>query len=304
LSTIIHEYLESVKNSLPLDAKDKKEFLSELSAHIEDKIQDLKNKGFKDEEAAQNCLKLLGSAKNIARLIYEAHSQGSWQQALMASTPHILFGLIFILNFWKGIGTLLIALIAILTITVYGWWNGKSTWLFTWLGYSLLPVIAAGLSLIYLPRGLDWIAIVIYVPLAAFLIYRVVSQTIKKDWLYVSLMLLPMPAILAWFVVSGWKDGFDIERLISNDSNGQWIGLSFLLLALAVISFVRIRRRWLKIGVLFFAGSTILVLVSSYAQGRLTFIHLLLLVLLQANIFLIPAIIEYRVRTGKAAKVS
>ena len=304
MSTIINEYLDSVKNNLRLEAGEEKEVLSELATHIEDEVQDLKKEGLKEDEAVSACIKLLGSAKHIAVMIYESHSQGTWRQALMASLPHVLFGLIFILNSWRGTGPLLMALIGILAIAVYGWWHGKSNWLFPWLGYSLLPVIAAGLSLLYLPEGLDWLAILIYVPLALWLIFRVVSQTIKKDWIYLSLMLLPMPAILAWFAVAGWKDGFNIDDLMTSNSYAPWIGLSFLALAFGVISFVRIRRRWLKIAVLFITGSTILVLVSSYARGRLTLTHFLLLLLLQASIFLIPAFLENGARSGNWGKSS
>ena len=218
MSTVINEYLESVKSNLRLDGREEDEVLSELATHIEDEVQDLKTKGLKEDEAVRASLKLLGSAKHIAVMIYESHSQGTWRQALMASLPHVLFGLIFILNSWRGIGPLLMALIGILAITVYGWWHGKSNWLFPWLGYSFLPVIAAGLSLLYLPKGLDWIAILIYLPLTLWLIFRVISQTIKKDWIYLSLMLLPMPAIIAWFAVTGWKDGFDISGLLADDS--------------------------------------------------------------------------------------
>jgi hypothetical protein len=302
LSTVINEYLENVKSNLRLDDGEEDEVLSELASHIEDEVQDLKTKGLKEDEAVNASLKLLGSAKHIAVMIYESHSQGTWRQALTASLPHLLFGLIFILNSWRGIGALLMALIGILAITVYGWWHGKSNWLFPWLGYSFLPVIAAGLALLYLPEGLDWLAILIYLPLILWLIFRVVSHTIKKDWIYWSLMLLPMPAIIAWFAVTDWKNGFNINSLLANDY-ATLIGFSFLALAFGVISFVRIRRRWLKIAVLFITGSIVVVLVSSYALGGLTLNQFLLLLLLQASIFLIPAFLENGARSGRWGKI-
>ncbi len=165
------------------------------------------------------------------------------------------------------------ALIVILSITVYGWWHGKSNWLFPWLGYSLLPVVAAGLALLYLPRGLDWLAFLIYVPLDVWLVVRVIRHYLKKDWMYLSLLLLRLPAIIAWFVVTGLQNGFDIDRILAPNSYAPWIGLSFLALGLGVISFVRIRRRWFKIAVLFVTGVTILVLVLSYTHGRLNITH-------------------------------
>ena len=103
LSTIINEYLNNVKTNLRLEPPAEKEVMTELANHIEDEVSDLKKKGLHDDEAENTCIKLLGSAKTVAMMIYEAHSQGTWKQALMASLPHILFGIIFILNWWRGI---------------------------------------------------------------------------------------------------------------------------------------------------------------------------------------------------------
>jgi hypothetical protein len=299
MSAVIDEYLENVKNNLRLETLAENEIIDELATHIEDKVQELKENGLHDEEAASTCIRLLGSAKTVARQIYEAHSQGSWQQALMASLPHLLFALVFILNWWRGISWVLVLLVIILSTTVYGWWHNKSTWLFPWLGYSLLPVIVAGLSLLFLPKALAWIAVIVYLPLALWLILRVVSQTLKKDWLYLSLMLFPLPVIIAWFVVSEWQVGFDTTSITRY---GPWVGVSFLSLAFGVVSFVRIRRRWLKVAVLFMTGVITLGLITGYTRGRISFVYLLLLILLLANIFLIPALLENGVRSGKWGK--
>jgi hypothetical protein len=303
LSTIIESYLDSVKNNLRLESSDEKEIITELANHIEDGVLDLKGKGLEDEEAANTCLGLLGSAKALAHRIYEAHSQGSWKQALMACLPHILFGLMFFLNWWRGIGWLLGMLIVILSTTVYGWWHRKSNWLFPWLGYAFLPVIAAGLALLYLPKAMAWVAVIVYVPLTSWLIYRVVSRTIKQDWVYLSLMLLPMPMIISWFLVAQRRDmvnGFSVDSLAEY---GPWIGLSFLALALSVVTFVRMRRRWLKISALFLTGVITVVLISAYAWGRIELITLLLLILFQVGIFLVPAIMENGARSGRWGRI-
>jgi hypothetical protein len=299
LSAIIYEYLENIKSNLRLETPDEKEIIDELSTHIEDKVQELKEKGLHDEEAASTCIKLLGSAKSVARQIYEAHSQGTWQQALMASLPHLLFAIVCILNWWGGIGWVLVLLFVILSTTVYGWWRGKSTWLFPWLGYSLLPVIIAGLSLLFLPKALAWVAVLLYLPLALWLILRIVSQTMKKDWLYLTLMLFPAPVIIAWFVVSEWHLGFDTSKFTTY---GPWIGVSFLSLAFGVVSFVRLRRRWLKVAVLFMTGVIALTLITGYTRGKMSFVDFFLLLLLLTSLFLIPALLENGVRSGKWGK--
>jgi hypothetical protein len=303
LSTIISEYLNRVKNNLRLDPPVEKEILSELETHIEDEVKELKQKGLHDEDAENLCLKLLGSDKTVARSIYESRSQGTWQQALMASLPHLLFGVIFILNWWRGIVPVLIALVVIFATAIYGWWHSRSTWLFPWLGYSLLPVLIAGLSLLYLPAGLSWVAIILYLPLAAWLVIRVLSQTIKKDWLDISLMLLPMPMIVGWIAVTEFNSLTDIKNVVDTESYYPWIGLGFLALALGVITFVRVRKRWMKISVLFMTGIITLTLVSYYTGGKLTTITFLVLLLLMASIFLIPALLENGVKSGKWGKI-
>jgi len=298
VTAIISHYLDSIRDSLRLDVSSKKEVITELETHIADKFQELREAGLSEEDAADTCISLLGSAKLVARQIYEAHSQGTWQQALFASLPHLLFGLLFVLNWWQGIGGLLILLILILSTTVYGWWRGNPTWLFPWLGYALLPVIAAGLPLLYLPKGWSWLAILIYIPLGLWLLYSIVGRTIKKDWLYLSLMLLPMPIIIGWFIAVEWR-GFPEYSLERLRYFAPWIGLSFLALAASVVTFIRLRKRWLKIAVLFITGLTTLTLVAFYGWGRLELIAFLVLILLMVSIFLIPALLENGVRSGK-----
>lgn len=303
MSIVIENYLHNVRDNLRLESSAEKDIITELANHIDDEVHELKGKGLPDEDAANACLGLLGSAKALAHHFYEAHSQGSWKQALMACLPHILFGVIFALNWWRGMGWLLVMLILVLSITVYGWWHRKSSWLFPWLGYSLLPVLAAGLSLLYLPRTLVWLAVMVYVPLTLWLIYRVISQTIKKDWVYLSLMLLPMPIIISWFLVAASRadtSGFNLESLAEY---GPWIGLSFLALALSVVSFVRLRQRWLKISSLFLTGVITTTLIGAYAWGTIELITLLFLILFQTGIFLIPALLENGVRSGRWGKI-
>lgn len=294
--TELNHYLDSVRDNLRLDLSSEREVTSELETHIEDRLQELRQAGLSEEEAANTCVKLLGSAKLVARQIYEAHSQGTWRQALLASMPHLLFGLLFALNWWQGIGWLLVMLVLVLSMAVYGWWHGKPAWLFSWLGYSLLPVVVAGLLLLYLPKGWSWVAILLYIPLALWLLYRITVQTIKRDWLYSSLMLFPVPIILGWFLavqLEGRFPEFSVERL---HDLAPWIGLSFLALAISAATFIRLRQRWLKVAVLFISGLLTLIMAACYAEGRLGLSTFLVLILVLLSLFLTPALLERRIR--------
>ena len=297
--TALSHYLDSIRDNLRLDPSTEREVISELETHIEDRLEELKEAGLSEEEAANTCLGLLGSAKLVARQIYEAHSQGSWQQALMASMPHLLFGLLFALNWWHGIGWLLVMLALVLATAIYGWWHGKPAWLFPWLGYSLLPVVGAGLLLLYLPKGWSWLAICIYIPLALWFLYSVIIQTMRRDWLHSSLMLFPVPVIIGWFLaveLEGKFPEFSAQRLYDL---APWIGLSFLALALAVTMFIRLRQRWLKIAILVVSGLLTLAMVAYYAQGNLSWPAFLILILVMFGLFLTPALVERRIRHNR-----
>ena len=296
---VLSHYLDSVRDNLRLTPSSEREVIGELETHIEDRFQELTAAGLSEEEAANTCVRLLGSAKVVARQIYEAHSQGTWRQALLASMPHLLFGLLFALNWWQGIGWVLGMLILILTMAVYGWWRGKPAWLFPWLGYCLLPVLAGGLLLLLLPRGWSWIAILIYIPLVLWLLYAITVRTIRRDWLYSSLMLLPVPTIIGWFLavepVSEYREPW-VDRIYDL---APWIALSFLALGVTVATFIRLRQRWLRVSLLVLSGIITLTIVAYYAEGRLSLPAFLLLILVTLNLLLSPALVERRLRRSR-----
>jgi hypothetical protein len=302
--TELNHYLDSVRDNLRLDLSSEREVTSELETHIDERLHELRQAGLSEEEAASTCVKLLGSAKLVARQIYEAHSQGTWRQALLASMPHLLFGLLFALNWWQGIGWLSGMLVLVLAMAVYGWWHGKPAWLFPWLGYSLLPVVVAGLLLLYLPKGWSWVTILLYIPLALWFLYRVTVKIIKRDWLYSSLMLFPVPIILGWFLavqLEGRFPEFSAERL---RDLAPWIGLSFLALAVTAATFIRLRQRWLKVAVLFISGLLTLIMTACYAGGRLGLPTFLVLILVLLSLFLTPALLERKIRYCKQRPIA
>ena len=296
MPTVLSHYLGTVRDRLRLDTSSEQEVIHELETHIEDKLQELREEGLTEEEAASACVRFLGSAKSVAKQTYEAHSQGSWRQALFAALPHLLFAMLFILNWWQGVGWLLSMVALILGTTIYGWWRGKPSWLFPWLGYCLLPVVATGLLLLYLPRVWSWAAIILYVPLALWLLYSVTLQTIKRDWLYCSLMLLPVTIIASWFLALEPADVFPEQWIGRVDNFAPWIAMSLLPLGAAVAMFVRLRQRWLKLSVLAVSGLMALAIVAYYAGGRLSLPAFLALIVIMLNLLLIPAFLERRLR--------
>ncbi len=290
--TVLSHYLEMVRENLNLDLSTEREVIQELETHIEDEVRELKDAGLSDEEATETCLTLMGSAKTLAHQIYESHSQGSWTQALFAAMPHLLFGLLFALSWWQGIIGLLAMLVAVLSVVVYGWWRGKPSWLFSWLGYSLLPVVFAGLLLLYLPPGWDWIAILIYIPTSLWLVCSFTLKKMKRDWIYSSLMLLPLPIIIGWFLAVEPVDGMSAGWLQRLQGFAPWIGLTFLSLGVAVTTFIRLRKRWLRISALVITGLITLTMIAYYTEGKLSVPAFLALIVVMLILLLSPALVE------------
>jgi hypothetical protein len=293
MTTALNHYLELLRANLKIDLAEEKEVISELETHIEDRLEELKESGLSDEDAEKTCLGLLGSAQAIARQIYEAHSQGSWRQAFLAASPHLLFAALFALNWWQHVGWLTLVLALVIGTSLYGWWHGKPAWVFPWLGYSLVPVAALGLILPYLPREWSLLTIPFYFLLALWWLFCLVIQTTRRDWLLSSLMLLPAPIVVGWFLtlVPGGKITDQVFQRI--DYFAPWIALSFLILALTIAAFIRLRQRLVRIVLLSLSGLLTLTLVAYYAGGRLSVQTFVGLILVMWGLFLVPPTLEW-----------
>ncbi len=294
----LSQYLEKIRHKAKLEDDDGSAIISELEAHIEDKLQELTEAGLSKEEAMHTCLGEMGSTRLVARHIYEAYSQGTWKQVLLAAMPHILFGLLFVLNWWHYPGWLFIVLMAIFATAIYGWWRGKPTWAFSWLGYSLVPVLCVGGLLLYLPRGWSLLALPVYFPLALWWLYRIIAHTSRRDWIFSSLMLLPLPIMLGWFLAispNGKLTEYSLQRV---DYFAPWIGMSFMAMALTIAAFIRLRQRRLRIGLLAVSGCLTLTLVVYYGTGRLNTLTFLGLLIVMWGVLLVP-LLERRLRSGR-----
>jgi hypothetical protein len=294
------QYLESIRSDARLEHADETVIMSELEAHIEDRVHELTDSGMSREEAVKKCLNQMGNTKSIARQIYEAYSQGSWKQVLLASMPHFLFGLLFVLNWWHYPGWISFVLVLILATTVYGWCHGKPTWVFPWLGYTLLPVLIIGLMLLYLPRGWSFLALPIYFPLALWWLFRIITLTIKRDWLFSSLMLLPLPIIIGWLLAISPAGKFSEESLQRLYQYAPWIGLSFMGLALTIAIFIRLRQRWLRVSLLAASSLPTVSLIVYYSTGHLINLAFLGLLIVMWGVLLIPLLMERRLKNKRS----
>ena len=287
------DYLNIVKNTLKLDIVTKNDVVKELTTHIEDKAQDLKEHGCGDREAIEVATELLGSPQMIAKQIYEVYSQGSCKEALFAASPHFFIAIIFALQIWDNPLWLPALFLFITAVAIYGWFHEQPPWLFPWLGYCLVPVVIAGILLMYLPGSWAWIAFIPYAMLALWLLAVVAKQTVKKDWLLLSLTLLPVPIVVAWLLVLYLK--YDIIKSELLYSTSPWISLSFIILSFTVFFFIRMRQRWVKAGTLLMPEILLLLLVIFTGEGVINFWGALAVICIALAVLFSPAVIERRI---------
>src|SRR5271157_6291716 len=135
----VTSFLDEVKAHLHLDPRTSRRVINELSTHFEEKVTDLQQQGVAETEAARTALRSFGDARSIARLLYEAHSRGSWTDALIGCQPHLIVAALFATHVWRHPLLLGVAFAAIAIIAMLGWRSGTPNWLYSWVGYAVVP---------------------------------------------------------------------------------------------------------------------------------------------------------------------
>jgi hypothetical protein len=110
-------------------------------------------------------------------------------------------------------------------------------------------------------------------------------------------MLLPVPSIIGWSLAvrpGGDAAGFHLEQL---NNYAPWIGLSFLVLAMAVVIFIRLRRRRWKVMSLVISGVITLAMVA-ITSNKLSLLVIVLLLFLMLAFLSVPAFLIRRMRNG------
>ncbi|HJX70273.1 MAG TPA: permease prefix domain 1-containing protein [Dehalococcoidia bacterium] len=305
MSTELRHYLDNIRTNLKLDPSLEKEVLRELYTHLEEEIAELKETGLSDEEAAKATIKHFGLPKAVAGGLNQVHNSSNWSQAIVAALPHLLLALLFALHQWHNVAWLVAILISIIGVVIYGWQHNKPAWFFTWLGYALVPLLVIGFILAILlgqalsliptnnltPSWWVWLAALVYFPFILWLLIPIALQTIRRDWLFGSLMALPIPAIAGWFLAVQHEGNLpEYNQYLYKLA--PWIALSFAILAAIVILFVQLGQRSLKAGVLLTAG--LIILIACSTAGNIDFSNLALLALVTLILLLGPALLGHK----------
>ena len=297
----VKEFLNIVRLQLKLDSSSEKEILSELYAHFEDRVQDLQESGLTEEEATRIASEEFGPSKKVAEELHEVHSISNWPQAVMAALPHVLFGLLFAFRQWTNAFWLSIIILSVFGAVIYGWKHNKPTWFFTWLGYALTPLLVVGLVLLDKALGAGalssswwlWASVIVYFSIVAAICTIILAHTWRRDWLLGSLSILPFLAVIGWVLTDRWNSGL-IRGAGFLYGLEPWIALSFLALAGIVIIFTRLKKRWLRVGVLLVAGLVILTMMTSASGRSVNLANLVVLAIIALVIILGPALVDRR----------
>lgn len=290
------------RSRLRLDPSSEGEILRELHTHFEDRVEELENSGTSREEATRIAGKEFGPVNKVATELSEVHSTSNWPQALMAALPHVVFSLLFASHQWSNIVWLVVILVSVFGVVIYGWQHGRPTWFFTWLGYALMPLLVVGLVVLdqALVQGVSgnsawlWASVVLYFSVVGALYFIIMLQILRRDWLLGSLTILPFLAVMGWFLAGQWREELlqDREYLLSGLE--PWIAMSFLTLAGMVVLFARLRKRWLKVGVLLIGSLALLIIMASAAGGAIGPPQIFVLALLATVVLAGPALLDRR----------
>ena len=262
----VGSYLDEVRAHLHLDPRTERRVINELYTHFQEKVGDLQYQGVEEEEATKAALGSFGDARYIARLMYEAHSRGSWMDALISCQPHFMLAALFATHIWRYPLLLAGAFAAIAIIAMMGWRNGSPNWLYSWVGYALLPLLILSYvsmdpvaqTVAFLLRGHGTPASLWHLAglavLYAFTFWLIASTAVRvarRDWILLSLMLLPLPVIAIWVLTVTHSAGFLVNALQSLETRfNKWdsaMAYFFAGLGVTTALFVRIRQRAWKV---------------------------------------------------------
>ncbi len=297
----VRHCLNAVRMQLRLDAACEEEILSELCAHFEDRLEELRLNGITGEEAVRIASREFGPWRGVARQLQEVHSVSKWPQAIMAALPHVLFGLLFAFRQWTNAFWLSIIIISVLGVAAYGWRREKPTWFFTWLGYALTPLLVVGLLLV--DRALSapalggswwwwWTCTGVYFWVVAVACGIILAHCWKRDWLLGSLSVLPVLAVVGWVTADRWNG--QLAPQVGLLGIEPWVALSFLALAGMVILFTRLKKRWLKVGALL-AGALVVLTMMAFSAGRSMHVATLAVIaVVSLALVLAPALLDRR----------
>ena len=219
--------------------------------------------------------------------------------------PHLIVAALFASHMWTQPIWAIPAMLAIVAVTLLAWWNGRPSWLYPWIGYSLVLLLICG-----------WVSRTVLGQPCLFVLDRgpapnfplssscwrscCVAVGGRRDDCprclarldLASLMLAPLPLFGGWLASIDEMNGFFRGPSLTLHRLDGEMGLALLALAVTSASFVLVRQRVLKFGGLAVVGTLAAATVGHNLWGEQGLFGLLAASFLLLLFFLSPALLK------------
>jgi len=274
MSSETARYIQRLRAHLRLPDALEADFVREIEAHVEDRTAALVAGGMSPRRAQRRALEGFGRPQTLAHLMRQAHLRTSWGEAALGAAPYLILALLLGPGLWRTPLAAAVAATVIGGVTVYGLWLGRPAWFYPWAGVALLMPMFAGYIAFavlqqQLPRllggDIDTFAVAgaggaaLYFVVGALVVGASLLVAARRDWLDASMLLSPLPIVLAW-VVQVHRAGGLLHADGGLGGVAPALALACLCAAAATAVFLRARTRSVKLVTL--TGSALLVLAA------------------------------------------
>ena len=299
------KYVSSLSRNIRLQPARKKEIISELEDHLEDKTNELINLGVRQDTAKSLAEEQMGDPVTLARLMQDVHTVVGRKDLGLAVIPHFLLAGLVALGLCDSIAAVVLTLGFVGLVAWLNWRGGSpGIWSYSWLGVSvaapavvlLMLVIGPGKSFHTLmadtsyPVSLTLITLFGgYVAVAVWVVARVVRGRVGHDWLLVALSGLPLMGLTSWVLVAQWTDPtWQPPLAVLGLPGAPWI-LVFFSMATVTAAYMKFGRRHARIGqflvsaAILVTGACAMLLVNYHSTAvRLAIVALVVIMLAPA----------------------
>ena len=279
------KYVCVLSRHIQLRPSKKKEIISELEGHLEDKASELVKQGVRWETARSLALKQMGDPVALARLLQEVHSVVGLREMALAVVPHILLAGLVAFKLCDSFTAVALTLALVCGVTWLNWRNGHpGIWSYPWLGFTLAaPAIFLLMALIGPGKSVHGMLAADPFPVSLFLVLffigylatvfwvlaRIVYKFVQHDWLLVAFSALPIAVTTGWVLIAQWLDPtWGAHTGFMGWYEAPWV---FVFLAIAGITaaFLKLGRPHVRMGHLLL--STAILVSITYATLLLNY---------------------------------
>lgn len=305
----VRAYLQDLRKRLRLAPGKAQDILRELEAHLEDRTAELIEKGLSREQAVRQALEELGNTRLLAKEFYAVHSRAPWPTTALAAFPHVVASLVFLAHGWASPSLVAGLLAGATIISMLAWRKGQPEWVYPWIGYALALPVAAGIAATLTIAGGLWDALhgrvaplerPTYWALAALLpgivwfLASLIRRLLERDWLYLTVALLPFPFLAAWGAFLQEHGGpFAYDAFLLRWSNGP-TALTFLGVAGLTTTVYRLGQRHLKVGAIAMGLPLLVLFIATSYNTDLVSLPGIIAFTLAFLVLILPPWLEWR----------